>query len=219
MKADQKKQVTYFVVLMAMAGALVLVLPSSLQAQQRNPVDVFNAERARQRAEAEVRRALEDIRENSKKKPATDQRQRLALIAQIKEDFNLIQVLNNEMIRTAFTDRTMDYDILSEKASDIKRRATRLKSSIKFYDDKEERKSLRIQDAADDKQLKATLVVLRQLIGRFVNSPVFRNPGVLDIQSSAKANRDLQDIIELSDNIRKNARKLDKAPRQSPSSP
>jgi hypothetical protein len=222
MKADRTKRVMYFALMLATTGALSLVLAPSVQAQQPNPIDVFNAERARQRAENEVRRALEDIRQNTRK-PVPDQRQRLALLAQIKEDFNLIQVLNNEMIRAAFTARTLDYDSLSDKAADLKKRASRLKNSIKFYDEKDEvkdeRKSLKSSDTVDDKQLKTSLIALRQLIGGFVTNPVFQNPGVLNIPSSAKANRDLQDIIELSDSIRKAARKLDKALRQLPSSP
>ena len=79
------------------------------------------------------------------------------------------------MIRLAFTDRAPDYESLSEKAANVKRRAARLKDSIRFYELKDEKKTQNYQEAGDIKQLKASLLMLRQLINRFVNNPLFQN--------------------------------------------
>jgi len=135
------------------------------------------------------------------------------LIAQIKEDFSLIQLLNKEMIRECFDTRLPDYESLSEKAADIKRRAARLSTTIKFADVKDERKSQRNQDELDREKFKSSLLVLGTLITKFVTNPFFQKPGVIDVQQSARASADLRDIIELSDLIRKNAKRLDKASR------
>jgi hypothetical protein len=131
-------------------------------------------------------------------------------MAQIKEDFHRIQVVNNEMLRTAFKARVPDYDSLSEKAADIKRRASRLKATIKLPPPRAERKQ-KLQEIVDDKGLKAALVELRDLIGSFVNNPYFqKKPGVIDVQLSDKASSDLRDIIEVCDIIKRNARRLEK---------
>lgn len=213
MKVYPAKRVINLVALTATAGALVLMLAASAQAQRGNPIEVFNAERARIREEAEHRRRLEHIRDEGFKKPAvTDPRLKLALLTQIKEDFTLIQVLNNEMIRAAFAEQVTDYEIISEKAADVKRRASRLKASIRFDELKDEKKRTNYQEAGDLKQLKVSLVLLRQLINRFVNSPMFQNPGVIDVQRSAQTSRDIRDIIEISEIIKKGAKKLDKSP-------
>ena len=212
MKGYLTKPVVRLVVLMATVGALLSVLNISAQAQRANPIDVFNAERARQREQDEHERRLEHIRdEGFKKPPVTDPRLKMALMAQIKEDFTLIQVLNNEMIRLAFADGKPDYETLSEKAANVKKRASRLRESIKFYELKDEKKNQNFQDAANSQQFKESLLLLRRLIVRFVNSPLFQKPGVVDVQNSAQTSRDLRDIIELSDILRKSAKKLDKA--------
>ncbi len=210
MREYSAKRVVKLTVVLAVTSAFMLVFAASVQAQQRNPIDVFMAERARQRAEAEQQRALEHIREGGIKPAVVDQRQKLALMAQIKEDFHRIQVVNNEMLRTAFKERTPDYDGLSEKAADIKRRASRLKSIIRLPPPRDERKQ-KLQEIVDTEGLKTSLIELRDLIGSFVNNPYFqKKPGVIDVQGSDKASSDLRDIIELCEVIKKNARRLEK---------
>jgi hypothetical protein len=209
MKDYLAKRVVKLTVMLAATGAFMLVFTPSVQAQQRNPIDVFNAERARQRAEAEQQRALEHIREGGMKPAVTDPRQKLMLMAQIKEDFHRIQVVNNEMLRTAFKERAPDYESLSEKAADIKRRASRLKTTIKLPPPREDRKQK--PEIVGVEGLKASLLELRKLIGSFVNNPYFqKKPGVIDVQLTDKASSDLRDIIELCEDIKKNARRLDK---------
>jgi hypothetical protein len=214
MKDFPAKRVVKLTVVLVATGAFLFVFNSSIYAQ-RNPIDIFNAERARQRAEAEQRRALEHIRDEGGMRPAVvDERYKRALMAQIREDFHRIQVINNEMLRTAFAERAPDYDSLSEKASDIKKRASRIKSMIRLPPPREERKQVKLVDAANHDELKESLVMLRNLIASFVNNPYFhKKPGVIDVQGSDKASSDLRDIIDLSELIRKNARRLDKGSR------
>lgn len=190
---------------------LILLSVSTAYAQRGpSPVDIFNANRERERREDEYRRSLEHLKDGDRKPPVTDPRRKQSLVAQIKEDFNLIQVLNNEMIRVAFSEQSLDFESLSDKAADIKKRATRLKGTIKLPPPKEEKKSLENQESSSPEQLKASLLLLRKTIGGFVNNPFFQHPGVVDVQLSAQASRDLQDIIELSEVIRKSAKRLDK---------
>lgn len=211
MKTYRPDRSLSLVVLMATTGVLLLVLTPALQAQQRSPIDIFNENRARDREEAERRKELDRVMDNTRKPAIQDQRQKPALIMQIREDFNHIQLTYNEMVRLAFTDRGLNYESLSKKAADIMKCATRFRANINFSQLKDEKKIQKNQNAVDGEQLKASILMLRHSISRFVNNPLFQNLGAIDIGLSDKASRDLRDIIELSDSIRKNAKRLDKA--------
>jgi hypothetical protein len=52
--------------------------------------------------------------------------------------------------------------------------------------------------------------VLEKLIIGFANNPIFREANVVDVQLSARAKHDLEDIIELSEQIEKSSEKLNK---------
>ncbi len=47
----------------------------------------------------------------------------------------------------------------------------------------------------------------------FISNPIFRTPGAIDTKLSARAQRDLDRIIELSYSVKKDADKLNKAAR------
>jgi hypothetical protein len=68
--------------------------------------------------------------------------------------------------------------------------------------------------AADTEQLKSSLAALSGLIARFVNNPMFQNANTIEADLAAKARRDLEDIIELSGQVKKSGERLDKAARK-----
>src|SRR5215217_4228944 len=124
MKGYRTKRVTSLALLTATTCALVLVLSTSANAQRSgNPIEIYNARRESERIEALRKRELENVRNATRAKMPVDPRRKQILIAQIKEDFNTIQVLNNEMVRAAFTGQSLDYDSLYEKAGEMKKRA------------------------------------------------------------------------------------------------
>ena len=212
MKGYRTKRFTGLALLNLAACALLLALSTEAHAQRNgNPIDIYNAQRAAEREEAMRRRELENVRNATRAKLPADPRRKQAVIAQIKEDFNSIQVLNNEMIRVAFAAEGLDYDGLSEKAAEMKKRANRLRDSIKLSEGDGEEKEHRSEETFDDIRLKTSVLVLRNLVRSFVTNPLFQqNAGALDVQLSARASRDLRGIADLSDAIRKNARRLDK---------
>lgn len=212
MKGYRTKRITSLALLTGTTCALMLLLSTNARAQRStNPVDVYNAQRAAEREEAMRRRELENVRNATRAKIPLDPRRKQALIAQFKEDFNTIQVLNNEMLRAAFTDQGLDYDSIYEKAGEMKKRANRLRESIKFSDGEGEEKEHRGQETFDEIRLQISVLVLRNLVKSFVTNPLFQqNAGSLDVQLSARANRDLRSIADVSDTIRKNVRRLDK---------
>ena len=58
--------------------------------------------------------------------------------------------------------------------------------------------------------MKAALLSLDGSIMRFINNPIFKNPGVVEVEQAARARRDLDTIIEFSQLIKKDAERLSK---------
>ena len=66
-------------------------------------------------------------------------------------------------------------------------------------------------DAVAPNQLKPPVIRLGRLIFSFVDNPFFKEASVVDTQLTAKARRDLEDIIELSGQIKKSTEQLGKS--------
>lgn len=158
-------------------------------------------------------------------RPAPEVRRRLAM-SQIAEDFKRIQIINNDMMLAVTSNTTIDYKRISDVTGEIRKRAMRLKENLLLPQPEASaqqnlkhvplRNSLSMLDelmsgAPDNGQMKTSLNTLDNLIMGFVNNPVFKNSGtVVDARMSAKANRDLENIIELSNVIRKSAERVSK---------
>jgi hypothetical protein len=130
-------------------------------------------------------------------------------LTQIKEDFRRLQVLNNEVMRAVSSRDQLDYKYISESAREIKKRAARLKINLVFPEAGSDEKPRTGQDA-ETPEIKSALAALDGLIARFVTNPVFKEVGVVDTRLGVKAGRDLDEIIELSDKVRKNAERMSK---------
>ncbi len=142
---------------------------------------------------------LKDLERNRRKVP--EKRQPLDW-AQIKEDFEQMQMVSNNMRRSVTTtaDGVLDYKFISSATSEIKKRASRLKSNLSLPLDEQLQPS-----KIDGLQMRTLLSALDGLIIRFVKNPIFKTAGVVDAEQSVKARRDLERIIEISDKIRKDA--------------
>ncbi|HEX5734047.1 MAG TPA: hypothetical protein VF131_14535 [Blastocatellia bacterium] len=148
------------------------------------------------------------LRNLGKREPLSEQQQRLAL-KQIKEDFERMQAVNNEMMLTVSRAEALDYKRISETLSEINKRAKRLRTNLRMEDGE---RGQALDAASDGVELKQSLYRLDGLIMSFVTSPLFQNPNVIHTDLRAKANRDLEGIIEMSQTVRKNAERLGKAP-------
>jgi hypothetical protein len=197
------------------AFASFLALP--LCAQQSTPSAA--AERARQRQTRRDDQMETEIRisslERESRQPPEEKSERLAY-AQLKDDFEQLQNVNNRMMVMVFANNVIDYKSISEAITEIRKRATRLKSNLPLpiaEKDAPEDQSLKDWNEINQAQVKPVLKALDALIQRFVTNPVFQQPQVVDVQRSSKAKRDLEAIIKLSEKIRKSADKLAKASR------
>ncbi|HEV8429152.1 MAG TPA: hypothetical protein VGQ41_14720 [Pyrinomonadaceae bacterium] len=133
-----------------------------------------------------------------------DRRQIEALMAQTAEDFDRILTLHNEIARTISSNNAIDYRFVSEATAEIKKRATRVQSSLVL--------GLSAEDAPvkekAEPELKDSLIKLCKGIRAFVTNPMIENPNTVDAQQLIRAKRDLESFIQLSGLIKKEADKL-----------
>jgi hypothetical protein len=125
---------------------------------------------------------------------------------QIKEDFERIQIVNGEVLQAR---GAPDYVRLSEAAGEVSRRAARLKSNL-FTPETEKKPKAEGVEEKDQRELKSLLSALDDALARFVNSPMFQNPKVVDPRDNEKARQDLDEVIKLSTRVLKEADKMKK---------
>jgi hypothetical protein len=144
-------------------------------------------------------------------KPRTPEEEKLAL-GQIAEDFEKIQVINNKMMGATMRAVAPEYARIAETTAEVKMRANRMKDNLRLskVDSNEGEKRPGYKKAQDAEGMKASLLSLDGSIMSFIKNPIFKNPGVVDVEQAAKASRDLETIIELSNLINKDAQRLSK---------
>ena len=131
--------------------------------------------------------------------------ERRIVVAQIKEDFLHIQIINDDLkLQT-------DMKSVTRSATEINRRASRLKDNLSLP--KASATSGPRAAGADNAQdqLQSLLSSLSNSIKRFVENPVFESAKVIDARLSEQAARDLRQIIELSKRIKKSSERLSRA--------
>lgn len=170
---------------------------------QRDP---FGEVRERQQREAQLRSA--EMLGTVKSK---DQRVTAAAGEQLKEDFRDIQILRNKLVRRLQSDKPLDYKFIAAEAGEINRRAGRLKTHLLREAAGGDKKEAETPVEIADEQMKDALVTMCKRIDSFTESPVFKVPEVVNVEQSAKANRDLRHIILLSGGIRRTAERLNKS--------
>ncbi len=189
-------------------SALILTTNGQSGNTPRRP-DPLQREIQRQLENEVMERALE---RGPRKVTARDPR--LSLM-QIREDFMRIQVVNYELAKAVSHGGTLDFRYVAKSASDIKKRAERLKDNLMLPESGPSPGRLRVEDVQGPEQLRSSLSSLAKLIVGFVNNPVLKDANVIDAELSVKARRDLDEIIELSGHVKRSSEKLNKATEKS----
>jgi hypothetical protein len=214
-----------------MSLALRFVLPAALLASAashaalaqggapKSPNPMENAIREdmerRKRAEEEWWR-VQSLRMASKPRPAPVRPEPRLALAQIKEDFVRIQVVNNELAGMVARSRRepLDFKLVSKSAADIRKRAERLRDNLALPEFDKVFEAPQPQSPTEAERLKSSLALLRAIILEFVHNPHFDNTRLVDIQAAMKARRDLDDIIEVSGWVRQSSERLHKGEKQ-----
>ena len=133
-----------------------------------------------------------------------DRHQIEALMAQTEEDFTRILTLHNEIARAIASKDALNYRFVSEAMAEIKKRGTRVQSSL----------VLRLTDedtpvkVTAEPEIKDSLIKLCKEIRAFVTNPMIENPNTVDAEQLVRAKHDLESFIQLSGLIKKDADKL-----------
>jgi hypothetical protein len=208
MKSYQVTSLKYIPVYLASSVALIFALATPVLAQRG-----MLPESEAQREERQIAQRAWELRNIGKlvRKDVNVEPPRVTL-AQIKKDYEGMQMANNELL-AMLQAGAFDYSLIADASSKIKKRAGRLRFGLKLPEaGKEEKRAKEEQNEMDRNSLKASLLSLDALILRFVSNPIFKaTEQIVDVENSAKARDDLDDIIELSSRIRKSAERLSKA--------
>jgi hypothetical protein len=134
---------------------------------------------------------------------------RKVLVKQIFEDFERIQIINRDILKTSSNlDRT-GYKRISSLAGDMNKRAKRLKTNLGVPDVKDEKKDTGDILVSDATQLKASVQALNVSVKSFVTSPIFKDPRATTVGQMINLRRDISSIIGLSQLVKKVAGDLD----------
>ena len=191
----------------SLAIPLLIFLSGSAFAQRvptgGPPADRRNADRVRQQEMSNREWQLRNFGNDSN--APKDRRQIEALLAQTEEDFNRILTIHNEFARLLTNSKPIEYNFISDATAEIKKRATRLQSTLNLHQLPADTPVLEKTEELDDVQLKDALFRLCKQIKSFVTNPVIANPNTVDAQQLTNARRDLESLILLSGHIKKEA--------------
>jgi malonyl CoA-acyl carrier protein transacylase len=169
------------------------------------PADRRNADRVRQQEMSNREWQLRNFGNESN--APKDRRQIEALLAQTEEDFNRILTINNEFARLLTGSKPIEYNFISEASADIKKRGSRLQSTLNLHQLPTDKPVVEKADDLDDTQFKDALIRMCKQIRSFVTNPVIANPNTVDAQQLTNARRDLESLIQLSGHLKKEAGK------------
>ena len=194
-----KRSTVLFSVLLTVFTAAVVA-----QSQTRFPGP---AAREGNRSMDEYDRTLNRMKNDAK---AASERRR-NLFPQINDDFQRIQVIHNEMVRMLQPDKGLNYDRLMDLTGDMKKRGTRLRENLSLPEPEKTDGPSPHTEAIDEAHIKKTIADLHDVVVSFVANPIFKNLGVVDAKVVDAATKDLNNIIDLSEEIKKEAKTLGKS--------
>jgi hypothetical protein len=205
------------------AVALVLSALAFTTQGQQGGLATAQAERERQMRDNIIREQLDQERElmlamTEKLRESAQPRSPRLAIAQIREDYVRLQVINNELAEAVSRGGSLDLKLVAQSTGEIKKRADRLRLNLALPEPESETEGgarHKIAVGAEAEQVKSALGTLDGLILKFVRNPLFRNPRLVDVRQSPQVRRDLDEIIELSGQIKKRGEQLNKAAQKS----
>ncbi len=124
-------------------------------------------------------------------------------MAQTEEDFTRILTLHNEIARALASENSLDYQFVSGATGEIKKRATRVQSTLRLKLTEEEAHAAAKAQEFKDAEMKDALIKLCKEIRSFVTNPTIANPSTINADELTKARYDLERLIELSGSINK----------------
>jgi hypothetical protein len=171
-----------------------------------SPIDRRVEEMNRQREQYD-RDTLRDGLDRKSQRPA-DQKAAREITLQVKQDFEHIQSVYNQIVLVMTANSALDYKFIYDATGEVKKSASRLKRNLALPEPEPDEASAKKEADLTQEAIKPSLLKLCSHIVSFVTNPLFETSGVLDVEQSIKASKDLEKVIELSDGIWRSAGKL-----------
>jgi hypothetical protein len=209
MKRNQVRLAVNFIASLSTASALLLLLSNTAAAQRaasRNPSP--SADRERESGVREHERQLQVLLNSTEPKASGNSARLQAIIEQTRQDFGKIQDINRELVIALRSSAEPDYRSLAEMATEVKKRARRLKDNISLPPPAEDQPPEKRDGELQHEAIRAALSLLSDRIKSFTSNPLFQTPNLIDVRLGAKASLDLDMIIELSGRLKKSAERL-----------
>lgn len=191
--------------LIGIALLLTVAAPALAQRSAPGPPPIDkHTNKARQRQQDEASREWQ-LRNFGNPAITKDRRRLEALMAQTEEDFNRLLTLHNEIVRTVSSTKPLDYQFVSEATAEIRKRASSIQSNLVLSLPETEIKPAEMRAQANETEMKESLVKLCKQIRSFVTNPVIEQPNTIDAEKLETAKRDLESVIQLSGNLKRDA--------------
>ena len=136
---------------------------------------------------------------------AAERKRVQATAAQVKHDFEALQTGYNRLVLSLSAKRAADSDdALPAVVAEVNKCAARLKNNLALPRPKEG-EAQKVQPAAAPAAAASAdpLASLGRHLHSFLTNPLFESQAVLDVAQAARAARDLERIIELSDGLKR----------------
>lgn len=134
---------------------------------------------------------------------AAERKRAQATAAQVRHDFESLQSSYNRIVLSLSAKRAAAADdSLPAVVAEVNKCAARLKSSLALPPPKGD-EARGAQPATAPAAASDPLASLGRHLHSFLTNPLFESPGVLDLPQGARAARDLERIIELSEGLKK----------------
>ncbi|HEY6045669.1 MAG TPA: hypothetical protein VIU65_03645 [Pyrinomonadaceae bacterium] len=198
MKTYFHGRIASFISRTAFAALAMLVLSLNVHGQGgglRTVRDMSRTEQTRG-AEVEPRQPLRDAN---------------TIMAEVNEDFERLRIINEGFKTALSATTTFSFKSLSDDATEIKKRGNRLRGNLAALPKPEKDERLAKEPTpADEAEMRSLLMSVNTVMTSFLNNPVFSDMGTLDSRLAAKARRDLDTLIAMSDVLKNGAEKLSK---------
>ena len=187
------------------SAVLMLAAPTTVTKAQRAPNPARDAIRTMQIKDMD--RMLQ-----YKLLPPTkeDNAARVMVMRQIGEDFKELQLLNNKMMSEAWAKEDLNYGFLSEMMSRIRGKASRLKENMALPQPAHLEKAHPVQSISNASDFRSALMLLDRTIMSFISNPLFKQANTIELQAGVNARRDLENVIDLTNELKKTAARLGK---------
>ena len=136
---------------------------------------------------------------------------RRSLFPQINEDFQQLQVIHNEIVRMLQPDKSLNYDRLADLTGDMKKRSARLRENLSLPEPDKTHAEPAHPETIDEAHIKKTIADLHDVVVSFVANPIFRNIAVVEPKTIDAATKDLNNLMDLSDELKREAKTLGKS--------